>query len=223
LHECSYLALYDANSPARSSANLALEAQNKKRMEFSVFLREIKSNPELIKAYIENSSTKKLTHIEFRTHDEANIFVLPKSEVLVDFEAFVTLYSIQLHFFEGWTLSDNTSEDVDNILNLWLQPESEEYLYKEMSSTEVHKEIDWVIGSTIKLLSEDDLSEKKARNPARWGVYVNGERITSGTTLFDLGIDEIISGVCFYLEWNAIMIMYQTETDYVLFCWGTGG
>jgi len=192
-------------------------------MESSVFSNEIRSNNDLIKTYIKNSSTKNVTYIEYLAYDEANIFVLPKSEVLFDFEAFVTLYSTQLHFHEGWTLSDTTSENIDAILNLHLQPESEQYLYKELSSAEVHREIDWVISSTNKLLSDDELSEKGTRKSGRWGVYVNSGRISSGSTLSDLGIDGIISGVALDLEWNAIMIMYQTKSDYVLFCWGAGG
>ncbi len=190
-------------------------------METKVSLSEFKSNLDLVKTYIANSSTKKFTCIEYRTFDEgmceANIFVLPKSEVADEFEAFVTLCNFQLHFYEEWMLSDTTAENADSILNLWMQPEVEGYLYETLSSIKVHKEIDWIISSIIKLLSEERVGDLE-----RWGIFVNDERVTGKATLSDLGIDEIVSGIGFDLEWNSIDIMYQTESDYVFFSWGTG-
>lgn len=195
-------------------------------MVLKVSLSEFKSNLELVKTYIANSSTKKLTRIEYRTFDEgicdANLFVIPKSEVADEFEAFVHLCNFQLHFYEDWMLSDTTSENANSILNLWMQPEVEGYLYNSLSSSEVHKEIDWIISSIIKLLSDDALSSKKSRNPDRWGIFVNGERVSNETLLSDIGLDEVIGGIGFDLEWNSVDVMYQTESDYVFFSWGTG-
>lgn len=59
-------------------------------MKYKVSLNEFKSNLNLVREYIVNSSTKKLTHIEYRTVHEGmcdvNFFVLPKSEVRNEFK-----------------------------------------------------------------------------------------------------------------------------------------
>ena len=195
-------------------------------MESKISLSEFKSNLELVETYIANSSTKKLTRIEYRTFDEgmcdANLFVISKSEIADEFEAFVTLCNFQLHFYEEWSLSDTTSENANSILNLWVQPEIESYLFDKLSSSEVHQEIDWIINSIIKLLSDDSLLLKRARDPDRWGVFVNEERFSSETALLDIGINEILCGIGFALEWNSVDIMYQTKNDYVFFSWGSG-
>ncbi|AUI87915.1 hypothetical protein BS333_16120 [Vibrio azureus] len=195
-------------------------------MESKISLSEFKSNLELVETYIANSSTKKLTRIEYRSFDEgmcdANLFVISKSEVADELEAFVTLCNFQLHFYEEWSLSDTTSENANSILNLWVQPDIESYLFDTLSSSEVHQEIDWIINSIIKLLSDDSLLLKRVRDPDRWGVFVNGERISSETALSDIGLKEIICGIGFALEWNSVDIMYQTKNDYIFFSWGSG-
>ena len=195
-------------------------------MESKLSLREFKSNLEMVKAAIADTATKNVMRIEFRTFDEgmceADLFVLPKREVADEFEAFVTLCTYQLHFYEEWLLTDTTSEEAESIVNLWMQPEVEGFLFKPLSPAEVHKEIDWIIDSILRLLSDQGLSKKRAKYPERWGVYVNGEPISNKTTLEDLGVHDIVSGIGFDLVWNSIQIMYQTADDYVFFSWSTG-
>jgi hypothetical protein len=205
---------------------LAAKRGRKYRVESKVSLNEFKSNLNLVKAYIVESSSKSVTRIEYRTFDEgmcdANLFVLPKAEAKDDFEAFITLCNFQLHFYEDWLLTDTTWENADSIVNLWMQPEVEGYSFVFLSPAEVHKEVDWVIRAIKKLLSENQFSEKKAKDLERWGVYVNGESTSIDTTLDNFGISKVISGIGFNLEWNSIDIMYQTQDSYVLFSWGTG-
>ena len=195
-------------------------------MESNVSLNEFKSNLDLVKTYIAETSAKPVTRIEYRTCDEslcdANLFVLPKVNTKDDFEAFVTLCNFQLHFYQEWLLTDTTSENADLIVNLWMQPEVEEYCFEALSPDRIHKEMDWVIQAIQEMLSENQISEKRVKYPAHWGVYVNGESVPVDTTLDELGIGEVISGVGFNLECNSIGILFQTLDSYVLFSWGTG-
>jgi hypothetical protein len=191
-----------------------------------VTLSEFKSNLDLVKAYIIESSTKPVTCIEYRTFDEgmsdANLFVLPKENAKDDFEAFITLVNFQLHFYEEWSLTDSTSESVNSIINLWMLPEIEKHSFETLSPAQVHKEIDSIIKQINILHIENKYKEEAPINHERWGVYVNDENVPIETTLEDLGINDVISGIGLDLEWNSIDIMYQTPSSYVYFSWGTG-
>lgn len=195
-------------------------------MNSKVSLSEFKSSLNLVKTYIENSSTKCVTRIEYRTfHEgmcEADLFILPKNEVKDEFEAFVTLCTYQLHFYEEWVLADTAAKYGDSILNNWMLPEVERYAYASLSSDDVHNEVDSIIRSILDLLNDSALIEERSKDPSRWGVFKNDERVPSETVLSDFGIDGIVSGIGFNLEWNSVDIMYFTDKDYVFFSWGTG-
>lgn len=194
-------------------------------MKSRISLNEFTENLELVRAYIANSPAKNFTCVEYRTFNEgmceANFFVIPKSEVVDEFEAFIALCNYQIHFYEEWVLSGTTPEYIDSVLNRWMHPEVEGYLYKSLSSDEIHKEIDWIINE-IRQLFPDDEFLKNCIDSDRWGVFVNKERISSKTTLSDLGLDKVTGGVGLNLEWNSVDIIYQTESDYVFFSWATG-
>ncbi|MFM2476834.1 hypothetical protein [Celerinatantimonas sp. MCCC 1A17872] len=195
-------------------------------MELKNLLTEFQSNPDLVKRYIALCAEIVPRCIEYRTCDEgmcnANLFVLPKKRVTDSFQAFVLLLNYQLHFYEQWPLTETTLDNAEQIYNLWLLPEVKAYSYKEISSKDIHIQIDGIIKGFQALLTDSKMAEKIQANQEQWGVFVNAHRADDSSSLADFGIDEIISGVGFELEWNAVELMYQTEYDYVYFSWATG-
>ena len=122
-------------------------------MEFKYILNEFKSNLDFVQTLIANAGSYKYTRVEYRTFDEgmcdACFFILPKTEVKNEFEAFIILCTIQLHFFEEWNLKETTSKHADSVLNLWLLPEVNSYEFITMSSEQIHREIGGIIFSTF--------------------------------------------------------------------------
>lgn len=189
-------------------------------------MSRFKSDLDLVKTYVANIADKNLTHIEYRTCDESmcsiDICMIAKTDVIDEFEAFIHLCNYQIHVIDNWKLSETTIDNAGLILDNFLLPEVANYLFKPLSSNDVHESIDWVIESVLKLLSDNELVEQKTEYPELWGIFRNGKRMADDTTLSDLGINNIVSGVGFDLEWNSIELMYETDSCYVLFSWGTG-
>lgn len=195
-------------------------------MKFNLSKSRFKSNLGLVKNYIANISNKNLTHIEYRSCDEGvcniDICTIPKTDVIDEFEAFIHLCNYQIHIIDDWKLTDTTLDNAGLILENFLQPEAESYLFKPLSSSNVHESVDWAIESVLELLSNNELVEKKAKYPEQWGIFKDGKRLADDTTLSDLGINNIVSGIGFNLEWNSVELMFDTEDYYVLFTWATG-
>ena len=195
-------------------------------MNSSLSVSKFKSNIELVMKYIANISNKNITHIEYRTRDESigniDIFMISKTDVIDEFEAFIHLCNYQIHFIDSWKLSETTLSNAGLILENFLLPEIANYLFRPLRSSDVTESIDWVIESALKLLSDSELVENKAKYPEYWGVFKNGIRMPDDTTIVSLGISNIVSGVGFDLEWNSVELMYESDSYYVLFSWGTG-
>jgi len=174
-------------------------------MESEISLDEFISNIELVKKQVAEASRKLVTRIEYRTHDEgmcnANIFVISKDKVQNQFEAFVTLCTLS----------------ADAIFKLWMLPEMEAYTFEALSIEQIHGQIHWVIGETLKLLADYEGSKETDQYPDLWGVYVNDEAIPIDSTLDDLGLGQILSGIGLDLKWNSVEIMYETPSSYVFF------
>lgn len=196
------------------------------RVDSKIWLEDFQSNLNLVKKYISESERKTVTRIEFRTFDEgmcdANLFTCLKSEVKNQFDAFVTLCNYQRLFHDGWLLGETNSERSDSIVNLWMQPEIEGYSFELLSGEQVHREIDWIIDAILKILHDSKNSEKLIKDPRRWGIYVDGKVAPAETSLKNLDINKITSGIGFDLDWNSIQIMYETPSAYVFFSWSTG-
>jgi hypothetical protein len=194
-------------------------------MESEISLSEFTSNIELVKTYIAEASHKSVTRIEYRTFDEgmcgADIFVIDKDKVHHKFEAFVTLCTFYLHSKE-WPLTDINSKSADTIFKLWMLTEVEAYTFEALSIEQIHGQINWVIGEILKLLADYKGSKETDQYPDLWGVYVNDEAIPIDSTLDDLGLGEILSGIGLDLKWNSVEIMYETPSSYVFFSWETG-
>ena len=70
----------------------------------------LKSQLDLVKTYITESSMQEITIVEYRTYsasegtDYLEYFIFPKTKTKNTFEAFVKLYNCQLHFW--WMAED---------------------------------------------------------------------------------------------------------------------
>jgi hypothetical protein len=152
---------------------------------------------------------------------DAKYFICSKTDIKNILEALISRYNYQLHFHECWNLTDTNTEDIDNIINLRILPQLENFCLTQFSESEIR--IQTQIADDIEELIVKNIdSSKKHQDPERWGIYVNDEIVLS-TGKFKLPIAERIrSGIGLYLDWNLIEIFYETADEYVLFMWSTG-
>lgn len=182
------------------------------------------SNIDLAKHYILKNLQTDIKTIEFRTMDEgfcaANYFICSKKYIDDEFEALVTLLNTEIHFYEEWKLSETDASDINNILKNFFIPEWTQLgKFQQLSPKEAEKEIDWIVGG-IKILIEN-VTPITLGYPSRWGVYVNNKIISNDAefTPFD---DAIRSAFGLDLEWNSKEIFLETDSEFILFSWGTG-
>ncbi|MBO1257081.1 hypothetical protein J3L16_15460 [Alteromonas sp. 5E99-2] len=194
-------------------------------MELSISFSQLKANLDVIRKLIANISAINVTHIEYRTFDEgycnADFFVLSKNEIKDELEAFIVLWTYQLHFYEEWKLTDTNVCSTDSIVNVWMLPTLEKYLFNQLPPDQVSKEIDSMVRSILLCISETSDGDK-SEAPERWGVFKNDMLVSSSTSLSELGLSDINFGIGLSLDWNEIDIMYHTDKDYVFYSWSTG-
>lgn len=194
-------------------------------MKPDISLDRFINNPELVKRYIADSVSKDVARIEFRTFDEglcdATLFSISKDQVEGEFEALITLLNHQLHFDHEWTMAHADTDNADSILQVWMQPEVMRFSFKELSTAQVHEQMDWIIEAIQRRLVEARESGTMTNDPGRWGVFVNNKPVPIETGLRELGIADAVSGAGLNLEWNSVDVMYQTDKHHVLFSWGT--
>lgn len=189
-----------------------------------ISLKTIKSNLELVKIFLLNSTKAQVDRIEYRTFDEgmcnAVYFIYKKSDFISSLEAFITLLNHELHFYQEWNILETTTEDYNSILDNWLLPVLEKANFHKLTDADIQEETQWIIKNIQQLIDSHD--SRVSKYPDRWGIYTNGVIINSienftvpmsSDVKFVLGLE---------IQWNEVELFYETSNEYVLFSWGTG-
>lgn len=182
---------------------------------------EFITKSDLVITKISETAAQPITRVEYRTTDEfyceAKFCVLAKSEVESDFDAFVKLWSYSIHSDEEWSPSETNLKNARSIYMHHMLAQLETYQFKMLTSRSVHAHIS-IVEEIIDWIDANRTYDEVNRA----GVYVDGESIESCTTLQDLNIFDVVSGIGFRLDWNWKEVMYQTPIAYIYFEWGTG-
>lgn len=189
-------------------------------MAKTALLTRVTANLALVKTYIAHSVSKYVKIIEYRTADEglcsAYFFTIERQHVENELEAFVQLWSHQIHLHNEWDTAQTTLENAAFILNHWLLPEMTGFYEQFLSAQRLHQEIGGVMQSINQYwLTCHECSDNQ-------GVFVDGQLVAKPSLWTDLGLAPQSSGMGLEVAWNGLEIFYDTATHYVLFSWGTG-
>lgn len=173
-----------------------------------------------------SSQQKKVDYIDFRTVDEgwcyANLLVSPISEYQNDYDAFVSLLNIQLHFDEEWDLTETNSENARDVLNTLLC-RIKNFEVKRISNSKIQEEIDLISNGMQEAILDAKRSGKDKGYEENWGIFLNDKEIkfTDKYLYYVPELSQIVEGISLSLRWNKIELFYKTQLNYHYFAWYT--
>lgn len=200
-------------------------------------LNTIQSNLDKVKEILANTKNKSITHIRYSCRreggDTAEFFIVNKSEVNSIVEAFISLWNYSLHHDQYWNLAESTSQDFDNIVNLWMFNnqnhgfiegyELDDCTFAPISNDIVLKQINALISWILEEIQAHVKKNTHVFYKEEVGIFVNEEPVGYDLAMSYFKLDEIINAIEIQDEWYDREYLYETPENYVYFVWCTSG